>query len=183
MIQWKTAYIFSATHGKNSEGQVTTTYALADTLSTDVQPANLTQAQLQTYGISTLASDVKKMFCDANAYLVYGNRVLVDSTWYDIRGINPWPRHTEVLLVPVQGSVQIIFTVSGLSTSPSSGAVYGNNSMSFTVISTSLTGTSPNIAGTIKTNFPGLPMAAGTLTKTSGAGPATIIFSGYATNG
>ena len=64
---------------------------------------------------------------------------------------------------------QVIFAVS--SANATAGAVYSNNGQMFTVSSTIVAGT------TLMTTSPGLPTASGTLTKVSGSGDATIMFS------
>lgn len=74
------------------------------------------------------------------------------------------------------------FTVSGVTTWPSIGATYTNNTKTFTVIGRSNTGS----AGSIFATATGAPAASGTLTRASGTGDATISFSGQAqvdTNG
>lgn len=75
------------------------------------------------------------------------------------------------------------FTVSGITTAPTAGAVYSNNSSQFTVLYTSLTGVAPNISGTLQcwtSSGSNNPLASGTLTKVSGTGDATITYSAYA---
>jgi hypothetical protein len=76
-----------------------------ETIIADVQPATLTQAQLQEWGYSTLTSDPKKLFVmGSDAYLTLGNRVRVNGDKvYDVRGTNIWPVHQENYLLPVQG--------------------------------------------------------------------------------
>ena len=68
---------------------------------------------------------------------------------------------------------EYVFTVSGITTIPTAGAIYTNNSNTFTVVSTSITAGS----GTITAWGTGVPSSSGTLTKTSGTGDATITFS------
>jgi hypothetical protein len=70
------------------------------------------------------------------------------------------------------------FAVSGITTPPAVGATYTDSAMTiWTVVSVSLTGTAPNILGTL--NLVGLiaPAAPGNLTKTAGAGDALIAYS------
>ena len=68
------------------------------------------------------------------------------------------------------------FTVSGVSVTPTAGAVYSNNGQTFTITTTSISGGS----GTIKSGGTGAPSSSGTLTKVSGTGAATISFSATA---
>jgi hypothetical protein len=80
----------------------------AETFRADVQPSSLTQAQLEQWGISDAAANMKKLFADLSLYLALNTRVKVttdeDGTaYYDVKVVNPWPSHVEALLVPVQG--------------------------------------------------------------------------------
>lgn len=70
-----------------------------------------------------------------------------------------------------------VFTVSGITTDPTAGAVYTNNGQTFTVVSASLTGVAGARLGTVTCTFTGVPASSGTLTKSSGTGDATIAFS------
>lgn len=74
------------------------------------------------------------------------------------------------------------FTVSGITTAPTAGAVYSNNSEQYTVLYTTLTGVAPNISGTIAmwmSTGTTPPPASGTLTKVSGTGDASIAYSSF----
>lgn len=71
-----------------------------------------------------------------------------------------------------------VFTVSGVTVTPTSGAVYTNNAKSFYVAATSIAAGS----GTISCIGTGAPTASGTLTKSSGTGDATISFASVVTN-
>jgi len=65
------------------------------------------------------------------------------------------------------------FTVSGVVTPPAIGDQYTNNAGTFTIAEINLT----NGIGTLRCKSIGTPSASGTLTRTSGAGDATITFS------
>lgn len=68
------------------------------------------------------------------------------------------------------------FTVSGVTVTPTAGAVYTVNGVSYTVISTSITIGS----GTIQVGGASLPTSSGTITKFSGTGDSTITFTAAA---
>ena len=68
------------------------------------------------------------------------------------------------------------FSVNAVTTSPTAGATYTNNGVTFTVVSTSIA----SGFGTISCSGSGVPTTSGTLTKTSGTGDSTINFSAYA---
>lgn len=76
-----------------------------ETITADVQPAQLNQAQLASYGFNTLPSDTKKIYwLDFSNNLAIGNRVRVDfDKVFDIKGTNVWDTHTEVIASPVIG--------------------------------------------------------------------------------
>jgi len=73
-------------------------------------------------------------------------------------------------------NTSIQFTVSGVTETPTAGATYTNNSVTFTVTSASIAAGS----GTINAGGSGTSTASGTLTKVSGTGDATISFSAKA---
>jgi hypothetical protein len=68
-----------------------------------------------------------------------------------------------------------VFTVSGITITPTAGATYTNNSVTYTVVSASITAGS----GTVTTTGSGAPLTSGTLTKASGTGDASITFSAF----
>lgn len=70
-------------------------------------------------------------------------------------------------------NTSIQFTVSGVTVTPTAGAIYENNGIQFKVTSASITTGS----GTINAGGSGVSTASGTLTKVSGTGDATISFS------
>jgi len=73
-------------------------------------------------------------------------------------------------------NTSIQFTVSGVTETPTAGATYTNNTVTFTVTSASIAAGS----GTINAGGSGTSTASGTLTKVSGTGDATISFSAKA---
>lgn len=73
-------------------------------------------------------------------------------------------------------NTSIQFTVSGVTETPTAGATYNNNGITFTVTSASIAAGS----GTINAGGSGTSAASGTLTKVSGTGDATIAFSAKA---
>jgi hypothetical protein len=108
-------YILTAT--KNTEGTPIKTWGYlttpkgvaAETFRADVQSHRLSEAERELWGLSTETADVKRMFFKTASYVTYGNRAAVTSDWdsveryYEIKPVNLWPNHGEVLLVPVQG--------------------------------------------------------------------------------
>lgn len=72
------------------------------------------------------------------------------------------------------------FTVSGITNNPAVGDTYTNNGITYTVKYVNTSGTAGSIAGTIVATGSGNPQVSGTLTRSSGAGDATIAFSQFA---
>lgn len=73
------------------------------------------------------------------------------------------------------------FTVSGVTVSPTAGATYTHNGVTWTVSYVSITAGSGKVVGT--TPLAGsTPLGSGTMTKTSGTGDATLTFSASADN-
>lgn len=83
----------------------------------------------------------------------------------------------------VAAPVRSIFTVSGISVPPSKYSVYTNNGAIFTVQSLSLTGTAPNISGSIACFGTASPTSNGTLSRSGGTGDSVISFSAVQDNG
>ena len=180
MITKDTVYVFTPTKTKSTEGIVINTYAYADTLYLDVQPAQLTQAQLQTYGLTVQAANAKKIFVGNDRTMSLLERIVYNDIWYEIRGQNTWPTHQELILAPVQSAITYVFMASNITIAPTAGAFYTNNNKSFCVTSTVLTLAGGKYLGTITCTSNGLPVfTTGYLTKTSGTGDSSILFSSF----
>lgn len=81
-------------------------------------------------------------------------------------------------------TLNIVFTVSGITTAPTAGAVYTDGRSTYTVASTSLSGVSPNIHGTVTCTATGNPYQTPiTIIKNSGTGDSSIIASWTANGG
>lgn len=75
--------------------------------------------------------------------------------------------------------IEYDLTVSGITVTPTAGATYTHNGITWTVRSASIVAG----AGTITVYGTGAPGASGTLTKTGGTGDASVTFSAYAVDG
>jgi hypothetical protein len=75
--------------------------------------------------------------------------------------------------------IEYDLTVSGVTVTPTAGATYTHNGITWTVRAASITAG----AGTVTLYGTGTPAASGTLTKASGTGDASITFSAYAVDG
>lgn len=71
----------------------------------DSQPKTLTEAELKQWGFSTLNANARLIYyLDFDTYFAIGNRARIDAVEIcDIKGVNTWPGHTEVIAIPVQG--------------------------------------------------------------------------------
>lgn len=95
---------------KNAEGVKISTFDFENPLeviNADVQPNTLTQMQIDLYGINSKTAETKKCFFESASFMKKGNRAKVvynDGTEeiYDIQPVNKWPKHSEVLLIPIE---------------------------------------------------------------------------------
>lgn len=107
-----TIYISDLKTTKNSEGTKIKKYDFENPLETfrvDVQPNNLTSAQIELYGINAKTANTKKCFINLEdgKYMTLGNRAKVvfdDATveYYNIQPVTTWRFHKEFLLIPVE---------------------------------------------------------------------------------
>jgi len=103
MIKSHSVLIQSRTTVTGTEGEHTYTFATLKTIKADVQPAQLTQAELAQWGLTDLSANAKKMYFDRDTTILLAARAIVDSETYEIRAVNFWPNHGEAILIPVQG--------------------------------------------------------------------------------
>ena len=107
MILDRTVEFYSRTESfpPGCEGIPKFTYQMMLSTRASVQPAKLSSSELALWGLTTLGADVKKVFVpgeiqDCQAWLI---KDLKTNLRYEIRGSNPWPRHTEYICLPYQG--------------------------------------------------------------------------------
>lgn len=93
------------------------------------------------------------------------NHALTDAAWWDAIGTDTGNYPGQV----PENTANYVFTVSGLTTVPTAGAVYTNNGETFTVVTAN--------SNYVWATGTGIPQASGTLTKSSGTGDASITFS------
>jgi len=87
-----------------SEGQHTYTFVTYDAAyECDLQPATLTESQVQQFGLSDKASNVMRMHYPHDSNIVDNMRVVYEGKTYDVRDINRWTIHDTALLIPVVG--------------------------------------------------------------------------------
>lgn len=67
----------------------------------NLMPKSLTAAQIEQYGISTKAANVKVFYFDNDPLVAVGTRLYDGATGYDVRAVNVWPKHSEAILEPV----------------------------------------------------------------------------------
>jgi hypothetical protein len=87
------------------EGEELSNATAIETIVADVQPRSLNAYELAAYGVNDIPTDSRVMYYKgASDNLVIGNRVRVNGAkWFEIRGVQNWPRHCECLLAPVVG--------------------------------------------------------------------------------
>jgi hypothetical protein len=89
----------------NNEGIPQFTYDLFLISRASVQPLSLSEAKLDQWGLTTIGADAKHIFIPGVVKL--GQSWLIKdlgtSERYELRGTNPWIRHTEIIAEPYQG--------------------------------------------------------------------------------
>ncbi len=178
MLKNKLVHIFTPTAVKSSEGLLQNQYFFAVSVWMDVQPARLSDAELRVFGITTIGVDVRRAFCDYDSRLTLTCRVVIDNALFDVRAVNVWPSHTELMLFPVQGASTLLFQVAGVSVSPLPGDVYKIGGVSHTLKTVTLSGT-PTKSGTLTASWVGLVTTSGSLVRSTGTGDAAIAYSAF----
>lgn len=108
MVLYKNELVIVAlkTTAINSDGVLIGDYDYDDTpkaiIYADVQPLELTQATIELYGLNKKTADAKKMFFDKDDNILIGDRVLVDDTQFEVKGLNKWRGHYEAILVTIE---------------------------------------------------------------------------------
>lgn len=88
----------------DGEGRAVETWAtFASNVPASVQPAGLTAAELKEYGVTDLISNAKKVFLKRNSSIVPLMKLAANGETYEIRGVNHWLIHSELLCMPLQG--------------------------------------------------------------------------------
>lgn len=100
-----TVELYQATNSITSDGTIKPTYTYSSpnaTITADVQPKGLTQAQLALWGLNIQQQDAKVVYdFSLSPYWAVCNQARVDGTdYYRILSVNPWPSHLEIILVP-----------------------------------------------------------------------------------
>lgn len=119
MYQNATLSVYVPTNTYNSEGDPIKTWgykvtptpvAPAEIIRCDVQPKKLSEAECLAWGISDRNANAKLVFFSRSGYIALTTRVKVVSDfpgegtdYYEVKGVNRWPRHGEAVIVPVQG--------------------------------------------------------------------------------
>lgn len=95
--------IQTSTSTVDDYGLSTKIWTTFKTINASFQPANLTQVEATSWGITDLASNAKKVYFYKDTTITALMRVVYAGETYEIRGLNHWNIHTVFLAVPVQG--------------------------------------------------------------------------------
>ncbi len=120
MINAQTVKLYQKVTVKNTvNGQVQNTFpVVTERFLADVQSSMLTKEEAYKWGQTDLAANSKIVFIDPNANVRMLDRIVDEAnSYFEIKGINPWPIHWEMLLVPVPGEVAPV-SVDGVALSP-----------------------------------------------------------------
>lgn len=122
MVNLTTVKHYAKVTAKNpTNGQVQNTFpVVTQRIQADVQSSMLTKEEAYKWGQTDLSANSKIVFVDPSLSVQMLDR-FVDSSngYFEVRGVNPWPIHSEQLWVPVIGEVAPV-AVDGVSVSPSS---------------------------------------------------------------
>lgn len=83
--------------------------APVETFRADIQPHNLSEAEIELWDLCDRKANTKLMLCPRSVNVAINNRAAVtddadgQTIYYDIFSANAWSHYTEALLVPVQG--------------------------------------------------------------------------------
>lgn len=102
-----------------TNGQVQNTFpVVTERFWADVQPANLSREESTRWGQTDIAANSRVVYFDPNPNVRLLDRFVDEGgEYYEVRGVNPWPIHWEMLWIPVQGQSAPI-AVDGVSVSP-----------------------------------------------------------------
>ena len=110
-----TVVIYQPVHTLNDEGDYINDFTEVETILGDVQPVNLTEAEMSLYGINTVRGNIRKFFYNGlHPNVKAGNRAEVESTlsgkteMFEIMPIQAWTKHGVCLLVPCENEGQEI---------------------------------------------------------------------------
>lgn len=89
----------------DNEGNATGyTYAYVKSVVADVQPLTFQMASPSLWGLTDIDSDSKIVTVDVDTIFQEPLKIIdrAGKAW-ELRGVNPWPNHYNLLLVPFQG--------------------------------------------------------------------------------
>lgn len=104
MILSETITVQNKTETRDDEGVLIASWATFKSgVAASVQPAALTSIDATAWGVTDLAANAKKIFIYRDTSISELMRIVAWDGTYEVRGINHWPIHTEILAIPVQG--------------------------------------------------------------------------------
>ena len=113
MIDVASVDIHRYTVTKNTQGIVAKTFKYLKTKNVNIQPKSLNEVQAQMWGVNAQNAKTKWLgYDDEDAQVQELQRVYYLGEWYEIRGLNVWPSHTECILIPVSGIAEDVFCLS-----------------------------------------------------------------------
>jgi len=102
-----------------TNGQTQNTFpVVTQRFDADEQSSMLTKEDAYKWGQTDLAANSKIVFIDPNPLVRMLDRIVdADGNYFEIRGVNPWPIHWELLMIPVVGEVAPV-SVDGIAVAP-----------------------------------------------------------------
>ena len=103
MIKNRALGLYLKTSTLDTEQVQVESWAWSRDIEGNFQPRALTQTELQAWGLTDLGANAKLFLIDLDTTLKEGSRLFDGTDYFEIRGLNHWPIHTEIIMVPVQG--------------------------------------------------------------------------------
>jgi hypothetical protein len=104
MIENALAYVYSFVNSKNAQGIIVRAFSFLKEIPVDFQPKALNEVQAQAWGVNAQNANTKRIFFENDDGIEELQRFVVNKRAYELRGLNPWPSHTEGLLIPITGT-------------------------------------------------------------------------------
>lgn len=96
MNRTTTLALYVATVAYDSENNPVKTWATSKSITGNLMPKSLSEAQVLLYGVSPNNANAKVFYFNPDADVVIGTRLGV----YDVLAVNVWPKHSEAILRP-----------------------------------------------------------------------------------
>ncbi len=147
MVNVSTLKLYQKVTTKAANGQVINTFPVVTArIQADEQASMLTKEEAYKWGQTDLSANSKWVSIDPNPLVRMLDRIVDEAGGYfEIRGVNSWPIHNEVLLVPVVGEVAPV-SVDGIAVTPATVSLAISGTQQLTVTFTPVSPTNQAVS-------------------------------------